>query len=81
MSFHRREETNPRRLLFCLPLLNRFAATREGGCVASGEESETPFLDPHAYMASGYSLAISAQPEWSRGIWFEFVKLIKSRCA
>jgi len=46
--------------------------------VASGEESETPFLDPHAYMASGYSLAVSAQPESSRGIWFEFAKLINA---
>lgn len=63
--------------MFAAPDLNRLAATHEG-CAASGEESETPFLDPHAYMASGYSyyLAINAQPESSRGILFKFAKLI-----
>ncbi|KAH0294519.1 hypothetical protein KCU62_g414, partial [Aureobasidium sp. EXF-3399] len=34
--------------------------------------------DPHAYMASSYSLAVSAQPESSRGIWFEFAKLLNA---
>lgn len=46
--------------------------------MALGEKSETPFLDPHAYMASGYFLAISTLPESSRGIWFEFAKLINA---